>query len=135
MAKGPGCFYCRWHTKGVVDVPGWAYECSKGLDVSKIQTIEDVLTCPQGRPLKGFQIGGYYSHMELVDPDASIPKEKRNNTCLEWLIWSDGEFPQGEPSKDEPTMTFHLCDFGQLVDFVEFWKRRLNWVDESNERL
>lgn len=132
MAKGPGCFYCKWHSEGVINEPGWAFKCTKGLDNSKIQTIDDVLTCPQGRPVQGFQIGGYYTHMELVDPDAGIPKEKRNNSCLEWLIWSDGEFPRGLPAKDPPEIRFHLCDFGQLVEFVEFWKKALKWTPDKD---
>jgi hypothetical protein len=132
MGKGAGCFYCKWHKDGKIEEPGWTYGCAKGLDNTDIKDRDDVLKCPQGRPCFGFQIGGYYTHMELVDNDAGIPPAERNNSCLEWRIWSDGEFPRGEPFKDEPSMEFHLCDFDQLKDFVDFWSKVLGKTDDSS---
>ena len=127
MAKGPGCFYCKWHTDGVIQEPGLAYKCAKGLDTSAILTKEDVLKCPQGATVFGFQIGGYYTHMELVVNDP----EQKHNSCLEWRIWSDGEFPQGEPAVDPPSMEFHLCNFEQLKEWVEWWSKVLRKSSEG----
>ena len=123
------CFHCRNAINGHIIPPGWSYDCAKGIDNKHMDGgIEQVVACPEGEPQIGFQIGGYHTHMYFEQDDDSITKPG----CLEWHIESDGEFPvHGNNRPGRQPIQFHLCDFTQLEEFVEFWGkelRRRGWV-------
>lgn len=133
-ARMVACFYCNnseyLHQHVEKDGKFYPqYKCRKNLSMPDHQyprsDVEIVLECPGGDPRYGFQIGGYYTHMwfERDEP----------NSCLEWMIASDGEFPS---QNGEPEISFHICNFKQIERFVEFWGkelRRRGWiVDEKN---
>ncbi len=112
MGKGSSCFDCEYNHNGRIVELGWSYDCSKGVDNSKMNNgIEDVIKCKQSSPQVGFQIGGYYSHMTI----------KKDGDCLEWYIKSDGEFPN-----DKTGISFHICDFEQIENFVKFWRKQID---------
>jgi hypothetical protein len=119
MSKGPACFYCKNSKNGRPAEIGWSYDCSFGLDNSKlVGDVDDVLKCKKGDPRVGFQIGGYYTHMWF----------EKDGDCLSWIIASDGEFPTDDPKK---FIVFHICDFEQLKDFVEFWGKELHRKEDE----
>jgi len=107
MSKGRACFYCHHGAKGCTDRIGWSYDCSKGRDNTDLgDRPEHMIKCPEAEPRVGFQIGGYYTHMDFQE----------DGDCLTWRIWSDGNFPT-----DEPEIQFHICGFWQMEEFVAFW--------------
>lgn len=119
--KGDACFRCRHQTNHRIDfiedanghkVPnGHAYDCALGIDNTNLNGgLEVAMTCPSCEPMKGFQMGGYYTHMWFEDDEG----------CLTWVIQGDGDFPT-ELGDEEKQMRIHICDFGQVEEFVEFW--------------
>jgi hypothetical protein len=115
------CFFCRKHAKGfIVKEGGWHHRCGEGLENIGLKDIEK---CPKYAPNVGFQIGGYYSHM-YFDPEG--PGYERDsysgNPCMTWTMESDGMFPTDDPAR---MLKFHICDFEQIEEFVEFWGKYL----------
>ena len=126
MAKGSGCFNCRHHTNGRIEVPGWSYDCQLGIVNDHIMEREDCRLCPHFSPNIGFQIGGYYTHMWFT----------RDGDCLNWHIQGDGQNPIAEEDQSRQPLEFHLCEFEQLESFVKFWGeelRRRGWVGTDDE--
>lgn len=114
-SKGSGCFKCRNSCNPKVEQgAGWSYDCKLGIDNIKINSMKDVVKCEHGAPRLGFQVGGYYSHMWFdVEPEEG---------CLEWVICSDGDFPEDNP---DAFIRFHICDFEQIETFIKFWRSEL----------
>jgi len=102
-------------------------KCKLGLSLEKDKSVID---CKCGNPSRGFQIGGYFTHM-WFSVDGTLPEDGgQDNPCLNWHIASDGEFPT---ENKEPGITFHICDFMQIELFVKFWGkelRRRGWITE-----
>lgn len=148
------CFYCRnsRQVPGQGHVPDPEYTCLKGLP--KAHLIGDVgfaTECLQFNPRIGFQMGGYYTHMWFETDPTYTPEEFVEfgpeivqNSCLTWYIQGDGEFPIPDEEVGQPgkMLEFHLCDFTQLEDFVNFWGaelRKRGWIydddkDDGSER-
>jgi len=123
MATGQACFYCRNSKNGRPDEIGWKYDCALDIDNSEMNDgIEQVVECPKGKPRQGFQLGGYYTHMWFEAECQNVPPEP--GQCLSWTIMGDGEFPIADGEDTEP-ITFHICDFEQIEEFVEFWRGEL----------
>lgn len=110
--KNNNCFYCLNHNAGkgvLAENTGWYHQCTLGI---KNEDLQEVEKCPSYKPNKGFQIGGYYTHMDI----------KPHGDCLIWTIHGDGEFPKTDPSE---FIELHICDFEQIEYFVEFWGKHL----------
>ena len=110
--KNNECFYCLNHLldKGVfAENTGWYHPCKFGISNEGLQDIE---SCPRYEPNRGFQIGGYYTHMYF-----EYNKNKAND-CMEWVICSDGKFPR---TNEDEFIRFHICDFRQIEEWVRFW--------------
>lgn len=100
------CFDCLNHDKNnqiLAENRGWYSPCKFGFKNENLVKIE---SCKKYKPNKGFQIGGYYTHMHF----------EADGDCLEWYIHSDGEFPN-----DNNHIVFHICDFKQIEEWVKFW--------------
>jgi hypothetical protein len=112
--KSNECFDCLNQGKGILaENDGWYHPCKFG---HKNEGLKDIATCEDYSPNKGFQIGGYYSHMHFeYEKDAG-------DQCVEWIIHSDGKFPT---DKEEDFIKFHICDFTQIEEFVKFWGKKL----------
>lgn len=122
--KNNNCFYCLNAGKGVpAENTGWYHPCRLGIANEGLQ---DVKTCPKHAENRGFQIGGYYTHMHFEGDEP--------NGCLEWFIHGDGEFPKSDEKRSE-WIQFHICDFRQIEKWVEVWgaelRRRGLIVDEE----
>ncbi len=137
MDKGRACFRCRHGGRQLGEHRSHGstsiFNCALGIDNSMMNGgIEQVLACPKGDPRVGFQIGGYYTHM-WFEYDGTPPAEGGNpNSCLEWMIASDGEFTTED---DKPGIEFHICDFTQIERWVAFWGeelRRRGWITEDD---
>lgn len=112
--KNNECFYCLNHGEGKpADNTGWYHPCKLGIENEGLREIEK---CEKWKPNKGFQIGGYYSHMHFEFD------ENNSNECMEWVIHSDGEFPRDNPNE---MIKFHICDFRQIEEWVKFWGKYL----------
>lgn len=110
--KNNNCFYCLHHDELnsiIAENNGWYHHCKLNIQNEDLQ---DIKSCEGYKPNNGFQIGGYYTHMHF-EPDGD---------CLEWIIHSDGDFPRNDPSD---WIRFHICDFEQIVKWVDFWKNEL----------
>ena len=113
MAKGGACFYCRNSINAKINAPGWSYDCKFGIDNSEMNgDVDQVVQCAKGLPRFGFQMGGYYTHMWV----------EGESDCLEWKIQGNLEFPTDD---GEAPLSIHICNFGQIEEFVEFWGRYL----------
>ena len=111
--KNNACFDCLNHGDGsLAENTGWYYPCNLGVDNEGLQ---DVSLCDKWEPNKGFQIGGYYSHMHFEWNKAE------HSPCLSWVIHSDGEFPT---KNKQEMIRLHICDFNQIEEFVN---RFTNW--------
>jgi hypothetical protein len=124
--KNNECFDCLNHGEGVsAENTGWYHPCKLGIANEGLQ---DCTTCPSYLMNRGFQIGGYYTHMHFEGNKAEP------NGCLEWVIHSDGEFPQSLP---ENWIRFHICDFRQIERWVSEWGTELRKhgliTDEKDE--
>ena len=121
--KNNDCFYCLNHDSNgstLAENTGWYHPCKFGIENEDMK-IDVVKKCEKYFPNVGFQIGGYYSHVHF-EIDGKKPDKDGYNPCLEMVIHSDGVFPKEDP--DEMTY-WHICDFEQLEEFVEFWGRYL----------
>ena len=107
------CFYCLNHGDGeAAENTGWYHHCKFGIENEDLQEVEK---CPKWEPNKGFQIGGYYSHMHFEF-------DENTDNCIEWIIHSDGEFPTDNPKE---MIRFHICEFQQIENWVNFWGKYL----------
>ena len=122
--KNNNCFYCLNGGKGILAEDGGSYHpCLKGISNEGLQ---DVKSCPSHEENKGFQIGGYYTHMHFIPYGAPEP-----GVCLTWTIHGDGDFPTDDPSK---FISFHICDFKQIEEWVKVWGielRKRGWIEEA----
>lgn len=108
--KANNCFNCLNHCEGqIADDNGWYHSCKFKIDNDGFQNIKN---CKKYYPNKGFQIGGYYSHIHFIYDRNNV------NKCMEMIIHSDGEFPTEEKIKQ---IQFHICDFRQIEHFVKEW--------------
>lgn len=126
---GLSCFDCRKHiTLPFSEKEGWRYQCKEGRDTKGANP----MTCPGGDVQRGFQIGGYYTHMWFETDGSLVSEGATNDPCLTWMIASDGEFPTED---GEVGIRFHLCDFTQLEAWVAFWGKELRkrgWITEDD---
>lgn len=112
--KNNDCFYCLNHSDGErAENNGWYHSCKLGI---LNDGLKDIHKCEKYLPNKGFQIGGYYSHMHFDYIDGE------SNPCMDWIIHSDGEFPRDERNE---MLVFHICDFRQIEEWVQFWGKYL----------
>ncbi len=135
MSKGGACFYCRHSVnKSNSATHATYFDCEFGIDNSEMNGgVEQVIACPQGDPRRGFQMGGYYTHM-WFEVDGMPPETAGNpNPCLTWHIQGTGDFTTQD---GEPHTEFHICDFTQIEDFVRFWGKELRkrgWITDDDE--
>jgi len=114
--KNNDCFNCLHHDNdngGIAENKGWYHPCKLNVDNDGLQ---DVKSCEKYAPNKGFQIGGYYTHMHFEHIEGQIDK------CLNWVIHSEGEFPT---SDEKEQIVFHICNFKQIEEWVKFWGEHL----------
>lgn len=94
--------------------------CKLKLNNENLKRIRD---CQYYEANKGFQIGGYWTHMHFE-------LSGENSSCLEWFIHGDGEFPS-----NEECIQFHICEFRQIERWVKFWGkelRRRGWIRKTS---
>lgn len=124
------CFDCRKHITLPFDQKeGWRYQCKEGRETKGANP----MTCPGGDVQRGFQIGGYYSHMWFETEGSTVAEGANHDPCLNWMIASDGEFPT---ENGEVGIEFHLCDFTQIERWVAFWGKELRkrgWITEVED--
>ena len=118
MIHNSACYHCRNSENGRIIEPGWAYDCKLNLDTSNMSggSPSKVIECPGGDVKYGFQVGGYWTNMWFE-------KESTCNQCLRWITNIKDE--------DELPISLHICDFEQLEEFVEFWRKELErrgWI-------
>lgn len=122
-----GCFYCRKSKRDTgFSGPGHRYKCKEGRPNKHIGE-NDCDKCDGYDPQIGFQTGGYYTHMWFENGG------EENNTCMDWVIYGNLEFPAGHDNGVEPTI-IHICDFKQIEEWVKFWGKELRkrgWVDDD----
>lgn len=108
--KNNDCFNCLNCGEGkLAENTGWYHPCKLNIENEGLKNVKE---CKSYSPNKGFQIGGYYSHIHF-----EYNKEKVDE-CMEMIIHSDGEFPKED---SEYQIKFHICNFKQLEDFVKEW--------------
>ena len=114
--KNNECFNCLNHSGAeLAENTGWYHKCKFGIEN---EGMGDVSACGRFEPNKGFQIGGYYTHMHF----------EQSGECLELVVHGDGEFPLDTPTE---WLRFHICDFHQIEAWVEFWGKTLRnrgWI-------
>jgi len=119
MSRADACFYCRNSGELIPDDIGWIHTCKFGINNTGFDE-KDTITeqCDKYSPRFGFQMGGYYTHM-WFEPECCQPEDDCTDTCLEWHIQGDLEFPT------EETISIHICDFTQIEAWVKFWGKEL----------
>ncbi len=132
MSKAMACWYCRNVCNTRNDGSGWTHDCKLGIDNTGFDDVSKLAEqCKSFDMRKGFQMGGYYTHM-WFEYDGTLPEEGgAADGCMNWVIQGDLEFPiQDEDTQSEP-MRIHICDFEQIEEWVAFWGkelRRRGWV-------
>lgn len=134
MGKARACFYCRNCGKSKLDIPGWSHDCKLGIDNIGFDDENKIAElCKEYDSRKGFQMGGYYTHMWFEYYGTAICDGGEVDGCLEWVIQGDLEFPISDDNLERKPIKIHICDFGQIENWVSFWGKELRkrgWISE-----
>lgn len=135
MGKANACWYCKNVCNSRAEMPGWSHDCKLGIDNTGFDDTKKIAEqCNKFDPRKGFQMGGYYTHMWFEYSGTPPSEGGEIDGCLEWVIQGDLEFPIPDDEPEREPIKIHICDFTQIENWVSFWGKELRkrgWVSDD----